>query len=504
MSAVSLTDWLPADQGPWHLDFEQWPQAQAQRWRAVLAVGEQGRRVLLAERDEDALLLQSIEARLNAPVGWQRCSGEAVTHFLGAGEADFRALSDVEEALAAVEDHTEELSALALSEQASPVVRLLNATLYDALQDAASDIHIECTARGAVIRFRVDGVMAVVRQVEGPQVAEQLVSRLKVMAELDIGERRLPQDGRFKLRVQGREIDFRLSIMPSVFGEDAVIRILDRAAIARAGTLTLDALGFGDDERAAIRHQARQPHGMLLVTGPTGSGKTTTLYATLAEIHTGADKIITIEDPVEYQLAGVVQIPVNEKKGLTFSRGLRSILRHDPDRVMVGEIRDAETAQIAVQAALTGHLVFSTVHANNAFDVIGRFMHMGLDLYNVVSALNAVLAQRLLRLTCKHCAQPFMPDAATLARHGVLNGNFLKGEGCGHCRGTGYKGRRAVAELLRLDDGLRDLIAARAPMSEIKAAARARGMKSLREMALAAVCRGETTFEELERVTLDE
>jgi general secretion pathway protein E len=501
---TSLHDWLPADQGPWHLDFEQWPQAQAQRWRAVLATNAAHQRILLAERDEDAMLLQSVEARLHAPVSWQRCSAEAVTHFLGAGEADFRALSDVEDALATVEDHTEELSALALAEQSSPVVRLLNATIYDALQDTASDIHIECTARGAVIRFRVDGVMALVRQVESAAVAEQLVSRLKVMAELDIGERRLPQDGRFKLRVQGREIDFRLSIMPSVFGEDAVIRILDRAAIARAGSLTLDSLGFGADERAAIRHQARQPHGMLLVTGPTGSGKTTTLYATLAEIHTGADKIITIEDPVEYQLSGVVQIPVNEKKGLTFSRGLRSILRHDPDRVMVGEIRDAETAQIAVQAALTGHLVFSTVHANNAFDVIGRFMHMGLDLYNVVSALNAVLAQRLVRLTCQHCAQPFTPDAATLARHGVAEGRFMKGEGCGHCRGTGYKGRRAVAELLKLDDGLRDLIAARAPMSEIKAAAKARGMKSLREMALAAVCRGETTFEELERVTLDE
>lgn len=254
--STSLNDWLPAEQGPWHLDFEQWPQAQAQRWRAVLAVGANERRVLLAERDEDAMLLQSVESRLNAPVGWQRCAPEAVTHFLGAGEADFRALSDVEDALTTVEDQTEELSALALSEQASPVVRLLNATIYDALQDTASDIHIECTARGAVIRFRVDGVMALVRQVESPQVAEQLVSRLKVMAELDIGERRLPQDGRFKLRVQGREIDFRLSIMPSVFGEDAVIRILDRAAIARAGSLTLDALGFDDEERAAIRHHA--------------------------------------------------------------------------------------------------------------------------------------------------------------------------------------------------------------------------------------------------------
>ena len=509
MNAVvthSLSDVLPAEQGPWHLDFELWPQAQAQRWRAVLAVGADGKKMLLAERELDAMLLQSIEARLQSPVRWLRCDTAAITHWLGAGEADFRALSDVEEAISdgEIANGTLELSALNMSEQASPVVRLLNATLYDALQDGASDVHIECTARGALIRFRVDGVMAAVRTVDGAAVAEQLVSRLKVMGELDIGERRLPQDGRFKLKVQGREIDFRLSIMPSVFGEDAVVRVLDRAAIAESGALTLDSLGFDADERAAVRHQARQPHGMLLVTGPTGSGKTTTLYATLAEIHTGTDKIITIEDPVEYQLAGVVQIPVNEKKGLTFSRGLRSILRHDPDRVMVGEIRDAETAQIAVQAALTGHLVFSTVHANNAFDVIGRFMHMGLDLYNVVSALNAVLAQRLVRLTCKHCAQPFVPDPATLARHGNPTGLFLKGEGCGHCRGTGYKGRRAVAELLKLDDGLRDLIAARAPMSQIKEAARARGMKPLRAVALAAVCRGETTFEELERVTLDE
>ncbi|WP_077034801.1 GspE/PulE family protein [Pelomonas sp. KK5] len=509
LNSYSLADVLPADHGPWQLDFEHWPQAQAQRWRAVLAVGANGRRMLLAERELDALLLQSVEARLQAPVRWLRCEPAAITHWLGAGEADFRALSDVEEDSVdgeIVGADAEELSALRLSEQASPVVRLLNATLYDALQDGASDVHIECTARGAAIRFRVDGVMAMVRSVDGAATAEQLVSRLKVMSELDIGERRLPQDGRFKLRVQGREVDFRLSIMPSVFGEDAVIRILDRARIEQTGSLTLDALGFDGDERAAIRHQARQPHGMLLVTGPTGSGKTTTLYATLAEIHTGTDKIITIEDPVEYQLPGVVQIPVNEKKGLTFSRGLRSILRHDPDRVMVGEIRDAETAQIAVQAALTGHLVFSTVHANNAFDVIGRFMHMGLDLYNVVSALNAVLAQRLVRLTCRHCARPVLPDELTLNRHGLKpeDGTFLKGEGCGHCRGTGYKGRRAVAELLKLDDELRDLIVARAPMSQIKEAARARGMKPLRALALQAVCRGETTFEELERVTLDE
>ncbi len=513
MSAFHLQDCLPTTQGPWHLDFERWPQAQAQRWRAVLAQGgsaESPRLVLLADRPLDALLLQSLESRLLAAVDWQRCEAAALDHWLGSGAADFRALAGVEEGLGGAEaqaEAVEELSALALAETASPAVRLLNATLFDALQDGASDVHLECTARGAQIRFRIDGVMAPVRQVEGAALAERLVSRLKVMAELDIGERRVPQDGRFKLRHAGREIDFRLSIMPSVFGEDAVVRLLDRARIEQdQGALSLDALGFGEVERAALRQQARQPHGMLLVTGPTGSGKTTTLCATLTEIHTGQDKIITIEDPVEYQLPGVVQIPVNEKKGLTFSRGLRSILRHDPDRVMVGEIRDAETAQIAVQAALTGHLVFSTVHANNAFDVIGRFMHMGLDLYNVVSALNAVLAQRLMRLNCRHCAVAMKPDAALLARHGLSEAahRFMKGEGCGHCRGTGYRGRRAVAELLRLDDGLRDLIASRAPMSQIKEAARSRGMKPLRQQALAAVCRGESTFEELDRVTLDE
>ena len=515
MSALHLQDCLPAELGPWQLDFERWPQAQAQRWRAVLAQGgnaDAPRLVLLADRPLDPMLLQSLESRLQAAVDWQRCEAAALDHWLGSGAADFRALAGVQEGLGGTEakaqaEPVEELSALSLAETASPAVRLLNATLFDALQDGASDVHLECTARGAQIRFRIDGVMAPVRQVEGAALAEQLVSRLKVMAELDIGERRVPQDGRFKLRHAGREIDFRLSIMPSVFGEDAVVRLLDRARIEQdQGALSLDALGFGEAERAALRQQARQPHGMLLVTGPTGSGKTTTLYATLTEIHTGQDKIITIEDPVEYQLPGVVQIPVNEKKGLTFSRGLRSILRHDPDRVMVGEIRDAETAQIAVQAALTGHLVFSTVHANNAFDVIGRFMHMGLDLYNVVSALNAVLAQRLMRLNCRHCAVSTAVDPAVLARHGLLGTAhpFMKGEGCGHCRGTGYRGRRAVAELLRLDDGLRDLIASRAPMSQIKEAARSRGMTPLRQQALAAVCRGESTFEELDRVTLDE
>jgi general secretion pathway protein E len=463
---------------------------------------------LLADREREPLLQRRLEGRLQRAVRWVVCPATEIEVMLGAGESDFRALQALDEGFGESPsgEQTQELSALNLSEQASPVVRLLDATLHDALQDGASDVHFETHPRGLAIRYRVDGVMLDVRGLEGVHAAEQLVSRLKVMAELDIGERRLPQDGRFKLRVQGREVDFRLSIMPSVFGEDAVVRVLDRAQIQAQGQLTLDALGFDDSARAAIRALARQPHGMLLVTGPTGSGKTTTLYAAITEVNTGRDKIITIEDPVEYQLPGVVQIPVNEKKGLSFARGLRSVLRHDPDRVMVGEIRDAETAQIAVQAALTGHLVFSTVHANNAFDVVGRFMHMGLDLYSVVAALNGVLAQRLMRINCRHCLAPLAADAAQLRALGIEprpgDAPLLHGRGCEHCRGTGYRGRKAVSELLCLDDELRDLIASRAPMSRIKEAARQRGMRSLRDAAVDRVRRGESTLEELERVTL--
>jgi general secretion pathway protein E len=499
-----LAAWLGA--GDWQLDFAHWAQADAMHWRVVLVADGTRALALLSDRVEDRPLRERIEARLRRPARWVVCGPAELDELLGAGSADFRALAQLGDAFAGAGDVTvtEELSPLQLAQQTHPVVRLLDSTLYDALQDGASDVHFETSARGLAIRYRIDGVMLAVRETEGTALAEQLVSRLKVMAELDIGERRLPQDGRFKLRVHGREIDFRLSIMPSVFGEDAVIRVLDRAQIEQAhGHLSLDALGFEAAMCEQIRTLAKLPHGMLLVTGPTGSGKTTTLYAAIGEINDGSDKIITIEDPVEYQLPGVVQIPVNEKKGLTFARGLRSVLRHDPDRVMVGEIRDAETAQIAVQAALTGHLVFSTVHANTAFDVIGRFMHMGLDLYNVVSALNGVLAQRLLRLNCAHCRTPFIPPRELLARMAVEPGQaFARGTGCGHCRGTGYRGRRAMAELLLLDDDLRDLIAERAPMGRIKEAARERGLRSLRESALAAVCRGETTFEELDRVTL--
>ncbi|MDE2081236.1 MAG: type II/IV secretion system protein [Burkholderiales bacterium] len=475
-------------------------------WRVVLATDAQGRCALLADRAEERPLKERVEALLRGPARWLRCESAEIDELLGEGSAEFRALAQFGDGFGPVADAavTDELSPLRIAREPHPVVRLLDSTLYDALQDAVSDIHFETRVRGLAIRYRIDGVMVDVRQVDGTAVAEQLVSRLKVMAELDIGERRLPQDGRFKLRCAAREIDFRLSVMPSVFGEDAVVRVLDRAQIEQShGQLSLEALGFDPDIREAVRALARLPHGMLLVTGPTGSGKTTTLYAAISEINDGRDKIVTIEDPVEYQLPGVVQIPVNDKKGLSFARGLRSILRHDPDRVMVGEIRDTETAQIAIQAALTGHLVFSTVHANTAFDVLGRFMHMGLDLYNVVSALNGVLAQRLMRVNCAHCRTSFMPPRERLDRYtlGPVHA-CARGMGCGHCRGTGYRGRRAVAELLLLDDELRDLIAARSPMGRIKAAARDRGLRRLRDAALDMVVRGETTFEELDRVTL--
>jgi len=347
--------------------------------------------------------------------------------------------------------------------------------------------------------------MVRVGQVAGADIAEQVISRIKVLAELDIAERRVPQDGRFKVAYAGRDIDLRVSIMPSVHGEDAVLRVLDKDHLTQElQALSLESLGFDDIARAAMRKLAAEPYGMLLVTGPTGSGKTTSLYATIGEINHGLDKIITIEDPVEYQLPGVLQIPVNEKKGLTFARGLRSVLRHDPDKIMVGEIRDGETAEIAVQAALTGHLVLTTVHANNVFDVIGRFLHMGVDPYNLVSALNGIVAQRLLRLNCRFCSVAQQPDAALLAESGLADAtgyDFRTGTGCGHCRGTGYKGRRAIAELLVLDDELRELIVTRAPMRQLKEAARARGTRTLREAGLVLVASGETSLAELNRVT---
>jgi general secretion pathway protein E len=387
--------------------------------------------------------------------------------------------------LSSVDARTQEISFEAAAQADSTVVRLVSSTLYDALKLGASDVHLESTASGLAIKYRVDGVLTAAETMPGTELAEQVISRIKVMSELDIAERRVPQDGRFKARHKngteaGREIDFRVSVMPSVFGEDAVLRILDRRALTdQMQGLSLDALGFEKHLKQGLRQLSSEPYGMLLVTGPTGSGKTTTLYAVISEVNKGLDKIITIEDPVEYQLPGVLQIPVNEQKGLGFARGLRSILRHDPDRIMVGEIRDPETAEIAVQSALTGHLVYTTVHANNAIDVLGRFRHMGVDTYNLVSALNGVLAQRLVRILCKAC----------------------RSRGCPECRNTGFRGRKAIGELLVLNDELRELVVARAPARQLKDAARAAGTVPLRDAALALVEAGETTLEEINRVT---
>jgi general secretion pathway protein E len=433
-----------------------------------------------------------------------------IAAYLAQQEAGLRALDGIAAGAAGAAgagQDAAELSMETISGTDSPVVRLVDSTLYDALRAGASDIHLESTATGLAIRYRIDGVLTPAKTLPGVELAEHVVSRVKVISELDIAERRVPQDGRFKTRRQGRDIDIRVSVMPSVFGEDAVLRILDKQALSdQLHGLTLDQLGFDAPLIARLRRVSAEPYGMLLVTGPTGSGKTTTLYAAITEVNKGLDKIVTIEDPVEYQLSGVLQIPVNEQKGLTFARGLRSILRHDPDRIMVGEIRDPETAEIAVQSALTGHLVYTTVHANNAFDVLGRFAHMGVDAYNLVSALNAVLAQRLLRVVCRGCAAEERPEAALLAESHLAQADlegyrFRRGRGCAQCRGSGYLGRKAIGELLVMNDELRELIPAREPARRLKEAARRAGTVPLREAALRLVAAGQTTLEEANRVT---
>lgn len=401
------------------------------------------------------------------------------------------------------------LSIASIETTASPLVRLVDSILYDALKMGASDIHFESQPAGLHVKYRIDGVLEVVKQVESTEMAHQAISRIKVLSELDISERRIPQDGRFKVHVERREIDFRVSIMPNLFGEDAVLRVLDRKHLTgQFKALTLDTLSFSENTKTFIREASNLPYGLLLVTGPTGSGKTTTLYAAISEINTGLDKIITIEDPIEYQLKGVLQIPVNEKKGLTFARGLRSVLRHDPDKIMVGEIRDPETAQIAVQAALTGHQVFTTVHANNVFDVIGRFRNMNVDSYSLVSALTGIVAQRLLRAVCIHCAVPTEQTSDQLGQQGLTVENtqlkaarVMQAVGCTHCRGTGYKGRLAIAETLAMDDQMRDLLVQQASIAHIKQVARSKGFTSLRDSALALVINGRTTIEEINRVT---
>jgi type IV pilus assembly protein PilB len=392
----------------------------------------------------------------------------------------------------------------------SPVVRLVDTVIFTALERRASDIHIEARDAEVVVKYRIDGVLVHAMAPISKEWHSTILSRIKVMSELDIAERRVPQDGRFRVRYKGRFVDFRVSIMPSIHGEDAVLRVLDKETLSeKFHNLSLEVVGFSEEELRKIRRYIREPYGLVLVTGPTGSGKTTTLYAAINEIKSDEDKIITIEDPVEYQVRGITQIPVNEKKGLTFARGLRSILRHDPDKIMVGEIRDEETAQIAIQSALTGHLVFTTVHANNVTDVIGRFINMGVEPYNFVSALNCIVAQRLVRVVCQHCKKLVRYPADILQASGldpeVWGGvSFTEGAGCLECSGTGFHGRSAITELLDLSDQIREMIVNRRPTSEIKRVARESGMTFLRDSGLAKVRQGVTTLREINKVTFIE
>ena len=394
--------------------------------------------------------------------------------------------------------------------ESSPIIRLVDTIIFTALERRASDIHIETRDIEVAVKYRIDGALGEAMAPIAKEHHSTIISRIKVMSELDISERRIPQDGRFKTRYKGRSIDFRVSIMPSVHGEDAVVRILDKESISeKFRNLSLEVVGFSDSDIKKFRRYIAEPYGMVLVTGPTGSGKTTTLYGAIMEIKNDEDKIITIEDPVEYQIRGITQIPVNEKKGLTFARGLRSILRHDPDKIMVGEIRDVETAQIAIQSALTGHLVFTTVHANNVVDVLGRFLNMGVDPYNFVSAMNCILAQRLVRMICSNCKKLVRYPDQMLSESGIDANQyrqfaFYEGEGCLECNGTGYRGRTAIHELLDLSDRIREMIVDKKPTSEIKRMAHEEGMTFLRESALAKVLDGITTLKEINKVTFIE
>jgi type IV pilus assembly protein PilB len=443
-----------------------------------------------------------------------------ISEILKKTEQSKRVLEDASEGFALnvvreTEEGTDEsitIDKLTAQGDMSPIIRLVDTTIFTALQRRASDIHIETRDDSVVIKFRIDGVLTQAMNPIAKEHHSTIISRIKVMSELDISERRVPQDGRFRVKYgqPERPIDFRVSIMPSIHGEDAVLRVLDKESMSeKFRSLTLDVVGFDADDLRKFRRYIKEPYGMVLVTGPTGSGKTTTLYAAVNEIKTEEDKIITIEDPVEYQIRGITQIPVNEKKGLTFARGLRSILRHDPDKIMVGEIRDTETAQIAIQSALTGHLVFTTVHANNVVDVLGRFLNMGVEPYNFVSALNCILAQRLVRLICNSCRTvvhypPDVLEASGLDPQQWSKVPFYEGQGCIECAGTGFRGRTAIHELLDLSDRIREMILAKKPTSEIRRAAREESMRFLRESALDKVRTGLTTLKEINKVTFIE
>ncbi len=469
--------------------------------------------VVVVSDPTDLQMIDELAVLLGTPVRVMVGARSAIEGILKKSESSQRVLDDATEDFIQVlkdEDSSEDLTVERLTSDHSPIIRMVDAMVFTAIQRRASDIHIETQDDAVVVKYRIDGVLQPASRPIAKSSHSAIISRIKVMAELDIAEKRVPQDGRFRLRVRGKTIDFRVSIMPSAHGEDSVIRILDKQSISEQFTeLKLDILGFPEIELKRFRKYIREPYGMVLVTGPTGSGKTTTLYGALAEIRSVEDKIITIEDPVEYQLKGITQIPINEKKGLTFARGLRSILRHDPDKIMVGEIRDSETAQIAIQSALTGHLVFTTVHANNVFDVLGRFLNMGVEPYQFISALNCVMAQRLVRKICEKCRQPVRLTREQLIESAMDPAladthMFAEGAGCVECGGTGFKGRMAICELLDLTDHVRELILERRPISEIKRAAKDQGMRFLRESAVDRVMLGLTTLREINKVTFVE
>ena len=478
---------------------------------------ENGKVVKIALADpSDFATIDSIESFLGRKVRVYAASKRTIHEALRRSETALQVLKDATEGfiMQVVENEGWEeedvISVEKLADQDGSIIKLVNSIIFTAVQKRASDIHIESKGDGMPIKFRIDGVLSEAMEPISKKFQAPIISRVKVMSDLDITERRVPQDGRFRLKIKDKTIDFRVSIMPSVFGEDAVIRILDKEMITEAiSELKLELLGFTDELLDRYRRYIVKPYGMLLVTGPTGSGKTTTLYATLTEIKAPEDKIITIEDPVEYQIDGITQIPVNEKKGLTFARGLRSILRHDPDKIMVGEIRDPETAQIAIQSALTGHLVFTTVHANNVFDVIGRFLHMQVDPYSFISALNCILAQRLVRILCTVCKQKVSYTPEQLLDSGLdpekhKDVVFFEAQGCPECNFTGYQGRTAIAELLELSDQIREMILDKKPLSEVRKQAKNEGMVFLREVGVKKVIQGVTSLRELNKVTFVE
>ncbi|MFC3816164.1 GspE/PulE family protein [Lysobacter sp. GCM10012299] len=491
--------------------FDVLPFAEAMPRNCLLARDADGLALLVLADPFDPRQRSWAMQRVRVPFRFGFCVPGVLLAYMATHEVEHQAMGQVDmgHAQAAGSDGMK-ITLATLAADVHPVIRLVNSSLYDALKARASDIHVESTASGLVVKYRIDGVLLAAGSAAGSDVAEQVLSRLKVMADLDIGERRIPQDGRFRAIINQRDIDFRVSIMPSIHGEDAVLRVLDKQRGQRdAAPLRLDAIGHEADVVSAIRAIAHEPYGLILVTGPTGSGKSTTLYATLSEINTGEEKIITIEDPVEYELPGVLQIPINDKKGLTFARGLRSILRHDPDKILVGEIRDGETAGIAVQAALTGHLVLTSVHANSVFAVLDRFLHMGVDMHSFVASMLGAVAQRLMRLNCPHCLCEAPPDEALLQASAlrpslVRDWRWRKGAGCDACRRTGYLGRQPVAEVLRFNDAIRQCFMERRPLQELRQAAHESGFVPIRQVALRAVADGRTTLAEVNRVTLVE